>query len=742
MKKSCTFLYSLLIFFWFTLFAFTSAAQNDSIILEEVLVFAVRDERNNQKVDVAVTALTSKVLGSNNISNVVDIGPVVPGLVVSSYNSAKPQFFIRGIGSTGTSASEDSSVSVMSDDVYLGRTGANALNFHDLERVEVLRGPQGTLFGRNSAGGIIHLISKKPSEKLEGYIEASFGKFDYRGFNGAIGGPLRKSKASSTLARSSISYAARDGYVTNLTTDSENLRESKDLATRIHIKQTWSEHATALFTFDYSDSNQLGPSARNASTDQNPLIFGGLVPLPQPLDDIHSVTLAVDAPTNRASLGSSIKVDIDTKFGDFVSISDWRNNKNDLFEDISGVGLILLGQDEDSEHVTQEFRLSDEFNNTFSWTVGAFYLYENVDRIDQVNLTPISDIYSLSPVLPDVPDQVVFYDQNANSESYALFAQTDYSISDALSLVTGARYTWDKKKLVLITTGSDTLSFGLLENGVFTGRIEDEFSQFTGRLSLNYEFGDDLLSYLSFSQGYKAGGFDGTATSLENLEASFNAETADAAEWGVKSEWFENKLRVNTAVFYTDYNDLQVFQVRNTGTQFISNAAAAEVQGLEVEVSAVIANYNRLSLSCAYLDAEYKEFISTVDADGDGAPDDLSGNRLTRSPETACSMTVNYRPVIGRENPLEIYLQYSWQGDIFITPQNRPFDTVEAFGLLNVNVSYALADCMTITAYGKNLTDEEYKLHAFDADPILQNNVQSSVYGDPLTWGLKLRYAF
>jgi len=256
--------------------------------IEEVYVSADRSLRNNQEVAVAATVFDEEQLSRGVIDNVLDIGPATPGLVTTSYNVANPQFFLRGIGSTGTSAAEESSVIVFADEGYSGRTGVAAMDYFDLERLEVLRGPQGTLFGRNAAGGVIHLITNKPSADFDGKLSFGLGSYSRQMLSGVMG-------------RFSFAHDKRDGFVENTITGNDNLREYDNFSGRAHLLGRFNEKASVLLTVDQSESDALAPSTRTLQSYADPLVVVGFIPLPQPNSDVHKVTLALDGPSSRES---------------------------------------------------------------------------------------------------------------------------------------------------------------------------------------------------------------------------------------------------------------------------------------------------------------------------------------------------------------------------------------------------------------------------------------------------------
>ena len=363
------------------------------------------------------------------------------------------------------------------------------------------------------------------------------------------------------------------------------------------------------------------------------------------------------------------------------------------------------------------------------WTAGAYFLAEDIDRLD---ITQASGPDPGQALFPDRAE----YSQDVETRSYALFGQATYPVLDRLNITLGGRYTVDEKDFALDATGVSSPFVNVLPEGPFAADDDDNFKQFTGKFSLAYQFGDDLLAYFTFSQGYKSGGFNGVSTTSGDAMTPFEPETADTFEIGLRSEWLYNRLRLNIAAFFTDYENLQVFQIRDAGTQFISNAASADIQGVELEALAMPFDGLTLVFTYGYLDSEYNKFIS---ADNN---EDLSGNSLTRSPENTFSLAAEYKMPLGAASELLFRADYSYRDEVFISPENRPLDTIDAYDLLSARITYQAASNISVSLFGKNLADEEYQLHTFDSDPFVRNNIGSAVFADPRTWGVTVGYKF
>jgi len=416
-----------------------------------------------------------------------------------------------------------------------------------------------------------------------------------------------------------------------------------------------------------------------------------------------------------------------------------KANDYSHIEDISAAGLVVMDQVESSDLFTQEFKFSSTQDSELQWVSGIYYLKEDVDRLDVTDLSAISDAYN-SLTAAGLPDNTVNYQQQAETESYAIYAQAEIPLGPKISVTIGGRYTEDHKEASLDASGADFMALGLLNAGGFSAAADKSFDRFTGKLGVNYQAAENVLSYFVYSQGYKSGGFNGIATSEESFVTPFNEEFANNYELGLKTLFFNKRLQSNIAIYQTEYEDLQVFQVQSNGNQFIDNAASATLSGVEWELSAALSSYFYSSFALSFMDNEYDEFVSIVDENADGLPDDLSGNTLTRSPEYSYSFSFDVIPPVA-VGDLSIQVQYQYQDDLYTSPQNRALDKVDAFSLVNMSVVYALSD-IELSVFAKNVLDEEYELHSYDADPATRGQAESTYFGDPRTFGAKLSFNF
>lgn len=699
------------------------------VVTDAIVVSAQKREEDLQEIPFSVSSVSGDYLKNSSALTMEDIALIVPGFTMTSLNVTQPQFFIRGIGSNGTGAGEDASVGVFVDEVYAGRGGAQWINFLDLESVEVLRGPQGSLYGRNVAGGAINMVSKKPRSVAEGWSEATYGRFERKDIRGAVGGPIVKDRVMGRLA---LGYDTRDGYITNTTTGSDNIREYENQIARGHLQFNLTYNTQLLLSADYFSGDSTGLAAREPEITSVPVLGAGFIPLDTPSQSKRTVELPINGEADREFYGVSARLDVDTALGTLTSISAWRRGEFDIFEDVSGYGLPILGQDETTDQLTQEIRLTST-DTLIEWTAGVYFLAEETSRNDITQVSgpdPDADLF-----LGLEPDRAV-YAQETDNRSYAVFGQATLPlIVERLELTVGGRFTRDDKELELNASGISNL-FGVLPDGPFAVKADDSFQELTGNISLAYHLSTDALTYFTASHGYKSGGFNGTSVTAADATIPFDPETADTVELGLRSEWLDNRLRVNGAVFYTKSHDLQLYQVRDTSSQFIGNAESAETYGIELEFLAKPTERLDLIFNFDYLHGEYDEFLS-----GDNATE-LAGKTLSRSPKYSWYLAAQYTLPLGSADELQMRLDYASRDELFITPENRPLDEIESYALLNARITYQAASNLSVSLFGKNLTDEEYKLHTFDIDSITRNNIGASVYGDPRTWGVTVGYQF
>ena len=703
--------------------------------LEEVIVTAQKREENVQSIPIAVTALSEETIRNANILNIDDIARQVPGFTITNYNPVSPQPFIRGVGSSPADSGSDASVGVFIDGVYAGRAGGYRTDMYDIQRVEVLRGPQGTLFGRNVAGGALSVLSNAPSDEYAGDLELTAGDYDLWGVKGMLNGPLTDQLAG----RLAFSLRQRDGYTDNTVTGSE-LQDEDNKSVRGRLQWQLSERISANLIGDYTKDKFEGPAARNYAGDDPADVLasvnlGFLAPFLVPSSaDLFKIEADIDGYAEREMYSSTLQLDWETALGTVTSVSGFRHNDFDYYDDLfglafqpgSGLAPLLTDQtDEDSDQYSQELRITSSAA-ALAWTAGLYYLQQDVDQV--ITFSPLG-----------VP---VGYDQQADTTSYAVFAQATMPLGEQWAVTAGGRYTYDEKDFDLVTEGTE-IGFGLLtpdpanpEAGSvpFAASDDDSWSKFTPKVSLEYTPSDAVFTYFTWSQGYKSGGYNGVSTNSTAATTPFDEETVTNYEIGLKADFFDNQMRVNLAAFYMDYEDLQVFvsSFDSTVGLLVDNAGEADIYGLEAEL--FYAPNDRLNLTATYawLDADIGENeIGSVE----------EGNNLTRSPEHSASAAAQYRFPLGDLGDLLLRADYAWQDKIYFQPENYELSAQDSYGLLHLRLALQAHAGWEVALWTKNATDEDYWVHAFDSS-FGSDLGASAIQGAPQTWGVSGRYSW
>jgi iron complex outermembrane receptor protein len=703
-------------------------------VLEEVIVTAQKREQNVQTIPIAVTAIGEETLRNANILTIDDVANHTPGFTITNYNPVTPQPFIRGVGSSPSDAGSDASVGVFIDGVYAGRAGGYRADMYDLQRVEILRGPQGTLFGRNVAGGALSILSNAPTREFAGDLELTAGDYDLFGARGMLNGPL-----SDTLAgRLAFSVRQRDGDTDNTVTGSE-LRDEDNQSVRGRLLWQPSDELTVNLIADYSEDDLEGPAARNFKGDPSAALgsvgLGFLVPFLLPTSkDPFKIQAEFDGYAKREMGSATLQLDWQTGLGTLTSLSGFRYNDFDYLDDVfglafdpaSGVAPLLTDHgDEESDQFSQELRLTS-VTESLAWTVGLYYLEQDTDQVQ--TFAPLG-----------VP---VSYDQSADTTSYAIFAHATLALSERWAITAGGRYSYDEKDFDLVTEGVE-IGFGLLtpdpanpEAGSvpFDAGDDDSWSKFTPKLSVEYAPNDNLFAYATWSQGYKSGGYNGVATNFTAATTPFDEETVNNYELGLKTDFLDDRMRLNVAAFYMDYEDLQVFvsSFESTVGLLVDNAGEADVYGLEAEWFYAPSDRLDFTATYAYLDAEIgNNEIGTVE----------EGNDLTRAPEHSASAAAQYRWPLGNLGDLLLRTDYAWQDRIYFQPENYELSAQDSYGLLHFRAALQAAAGWELAVWVRNATDEEYWVHAFDSS-FGSDLGASAIQGEPRMWGVSGRYSW
>lgn len=719
-----------------------SATAQDKVIEEDkqdgiavIVVTAQRREESLQDVPVSITALTSDAITSGAIRGVEEIAGRTPSFTMTAFNVAQPRLFIRGSGSTDDGAAQDNSVAVFMDDVYIARGSGQAFEFLDIERIEVLRGPQGTLYGKNVVGGLVNVISRRPAFRFEGAGEVSYGNYNALDLRGYVSGPVTDTLAASLSGVN----RSRDGFARNIRLD-RDLEDLEVFALRGQLLWTPSPNVDVLLSADYSNHSDNGQSRKGEGPFTTPL-FGSVTNV-QTTDNPRESESPRITYQDREIFGTLGRIDWRSDLGTLTSITAYRESEVSLGDAFTGIGSppypvldTLNIEQEEANQFSQEVRFATDpfLNDRLTAIVGLYYLKENVDRTEIADL--ISAIGSAVPALGGLTGVSGSY-QLATTESLGAFASATLDVTDRLGITAGIRYTHETKDV-------DTSVVSISDiDGIIAAPPTEEYAiaakeswdGFTPRVALTYEVNPALNLYLSYAKGFKSGGFQGQAPTGAAASTPFDPEYAESWEAGVKGQLFNRRVTFALSAHNTNYEDLQVRQnAQRPGDPLpilrITNAGAARARGIELDINVKPVPWLTLWGSYGYLDAEYVELIDNTGAD-------RAGNNMVYAPENTFNVGGEIEVPVGERAELFARADYRWQDEFFFDPSNDAVNTQEGYGLLNASAGLNFG-AVTAEVWAKNLTD---KLYRTSNVPFLGDRFVT--YGAPRTYGVRLRFNF
>jgi iron complex outermembrane receptor protein len=706
----------------------------------DIVVTAQRRKETAQSIPAALTALGGDQIAKTGIVNLGNIATQVPNFYFGSFGAVRPQLYIRGIGTRSFDPGSESSVGVFADDVYYGRSSGSFGAMKDVERIEVLRGPQGTLYGRNTIGGAINVITKAPTDHLTGDFEA--GASNYKGWNlfGAVGGPIAGDKV---MARVALWTTQRDGYSTNLTTGNR-FQGLDNTGGRIRVTLKPVDGLKIDLGADFMvDGNKAAFAGFNQGTSTNPnaVFFASPVFTATPPKSLYEGYLVHDPVLSRHAQTYSAKVDYALDDLSITSITALRHLDSYDGRELEGSSLDVLQQltNERSNQFTQELRLTSapggglSFGGKVDWILGAYYYHDGSSRIDTFPMGKNWAYYATTTSAVDVSAST--YGANA----WALFGQAAVHIDDRLTVTLGGRYSNDKKWAS--QSGTNTNPGLPLIAAPFATTNHLSSSSFDPRIVVDYKLSRDARVYASYSTGYKGGGFQYIPFTLAVANSTFQPEYLTAYEAGFKTDWLNRALRVNGAFFWYDYKNLQVARIIgsvSSATPLIANAASSTIKGLELEITAHPTRHTTLGLAYGYLDAKYDSFLYN-------ATTDFSHTAMVRAPKHSLSLNAEQRVPLGANRELTLRAEYSYTARLFHEPgqgniaygAGMPLTEEPAYGLVNLRAGMDIG-AMRVSAYVTNLTDKAYRRTIL----YLPNGSSVGFSGEPRLYGVSVGYHF
>lgn len=736
--------------------------------IEEVLITAQKREQSLQDVGISVTAFDANFIKESGISTPADVADFTPNMVIrNTIGDTMPVIAIRGVGISANdivfpTSSPSSALHV--DEVYLGSPAMMSFSAFDVQRIEVLKGPQGTLYGRNTTAGTVNFISNKPQEEFAGNIKTGYDSFNVFTTEGFVTGAL----SDSINGRLAYTYKKGDHYIEDLSGDAY---DGPDL---FAIK--------GLLDFELSDNVSLllnVHGGKDQSGIYHPHILG-ILDAPGETCPFEN-TGKQDVVRCVGTLGNQLNDDPHKNDGNFSENFDIKNfgtsanltwdisdtltltsitafESVDSFkpEELDGQSVERLMEftfDDEIDQFTQELRLSSSTDDLF-WVIGAYYYNE------ELTTDKGGDFFDMGNLPGHRGSE---YHSEQDTTSWALFGQSEWSLSDKLKLTLGLRYTVEEKDFDPQVNydrdrGFDVFdpSLGVIDPGTgmpvgrwvrqFTGKASEEWDDVSGKIGLDYQLSDDLLIFGSISKGFKGGTYNGSllVTPLD-YDKPADPETLWSLEAGIKSMLLEDRLRLNASVWKYQYEDLQVNSLVRIGVDnvnFLENAAEVAVQGLDLDLLWVPADGLDIYLGVGYTDGEYEKFESDVGA----GLTDRSGQAIPNAPELSVTGRARYEWALS-EGVMAVSLDATWTDDIeFDFREERSFLGKQVirqmrsddYTLVNARISWSnSSENLELSLWGKNLTDEEVVSHiTLGADDL------AAYYKPPRSYGVSISYGF
>ncbi|MEJ8567713.1 TonB-dependent receptor [Elongatibacter sediminis] len=762
-------------------------AQDDGFVLEEVIVTARKREENLQSTPLAISAFTEKELEYRQIESTDRLGDITPNLTFdsvspSSASSSAAQIFIRGIGQVDFTPVTDPGVGLYIDGIYMARSVGNVLDFLDVERIEVLRGPQGTLFGRNTIGGAVAVYSKRPDETPSASVKVQVGDDDMFYVTAKANLPV----SDNVLTNLAVATRNRDGYVTRVH-DGIDLGDDDSQSVRGSVLWTPREDLEVYFTFDGTRIRENGaPSVSGGVNDKGAFAtFGNGL-----LDSCSAVNINPDFgvggppsfPPPGVGAGGApgcygpdsfigpfssegtfpVKSDLDNwgasaelvwNVGDNLtvkSITGYRELEMESARDGDNTPANIFATQDfyDHQQFTQELQFSSTLlNDRMRWILGLYYFTE--DGFDHNPATmPVGSVFSGG-----------LYD----NESKAAFFQSTLNLTDQWGLTFGIRHTEDTKRFtpdqialgdasatgIFDATWPNFAGFYLPSAGapIPAGGRMTPFQEYTEKfddtnimLNLAYQATDEVMAYVSYSEGFKSGGFDQRFTAFTPEPSSYDPEFADTYEVGLKADLFNNRLRLNLALFHTDYEDLQII-IRESFNPITFNGGKATIKGGELELTWVPTDRWHVTAAVGYLDAGYDELDPSVTEESNATPIFIT-NSLVNTPEWSAAAGVAYTLDIGNWATLTPRVDWSYHGDQHNDAINSPQLFQDDYTLLNAAITLQTLDGKWEgTLAFRNITDEVYLITGTSGFATASSYVEQ-IYGRPSEWFLSAQYNF
>lgn len=702
----------------------TNGTFSQELLLEEITVTARKREENLQKVPISITAFSADDLEMRSIADTKDLSRFSPNLYISNTGGGSPDtpmIYMRGIGQNDYFVTTDSGVGTYVDGIFIGRAFGGIMDILDLERIEILRGPQGTLFGKNTIGGAINIVSRAPLGENAGQVSVSYGNNN----RVEVGGSYDMTLVEDTLlARGSILYKRRDCLTRNLNNDA-CYADMDGFTTRGYLRWLVSDRLTADFIVDYTDRDghsvpqsllDVNDSPGTVVSLWNQFTADGLVNGPI-FDKTAKGFVSNDPYVTEGNRDMETPLEVFGVSGKLTwqltdnmtiySITAYRSADAVTDQNPDGHSALFAHVHgwADTYQLSQEFRLEGiSFHDRLDWTVGVYYFMESSESRETLELFPeLGGGFGSSS-----------YNEQ-DSDSFAAFGHLSYNMTDKLRISGGVRYTDEEKDWYGGSAGplDPPDQFSILP----AADHSQSWNEWSPKVALDYQLTDDVLIFASASKGFRSGGFNGRAQNTFST-IPFNPETVWSYEVGFKSQFLDNRLRVNATGFYADYTEKQELIIRGftdpvTGNTvlvtIVENAAEASLHGAEFEILGLVGEGLKLEANVGYTKGEFKKIAPTAAVITIDSP-------FTYTPKWNLSLAGEYNFSVPEINgSMTIRTDYTYRDDVHFTTTPSQFTIQKGFGLLNARLIYESDDGLwNVALWGRNLTDKIYKLHSED----------------------------
>lgn len=732
--------------------------------IEEIVVTAERRQANLQDVPISVSSFSAEALEALQVDDIGDLQSLVPNLSIHVGDANNAVVYLRGVGQIDSIAFFEPGVGIYLDDVYLGRAQGAFLDVVDVDRIEVLRGPQGTLYGRNTVGGAVKYISAAPTDEFSASLSATAGNYGRGDFKATLSGPIG---GENLLGRATFAWLSRDGYSDNLF-DGDDDGDRQTLFGRGVLRYESGDDVAIELAVDYTDADPDHSRTPAKETPINVLIVDpftfGLSQQTFPADtDPFTVNADFNNVEHTETRGVSLNVTWDlTDALMFKSITSWRDLDYGTELDLDGTPINAFGiyYFNDQLQVSQELQLG-YVDERMSVIGGLYYFREDGSTFD-------GGIFSNFLIAASG-------ESSFRTDSYAAFGQIDYSFTDRFTGIFGFRYTDEEKDyrrtiedfdltaLAGLMVDPDTFEISYANPELLNPRSADltpgggigaprpvaapdpaSFDNVSLKVGMKYELSDTAQAFATVSEGFKSGGFNGRLA--EGQLEPYDEETLISYEIGLKSQWLDDRLRANAAVFHTDYEDLQVssFEATPDGSTFLpifTNAGEASIQGVELELTALVTERLSMIANLGYLDAQYDEFLAGTDADTGEVIDVSDQREIVNAPQWDSFVRFAYDLPLASGGGFTLATDWAFRDKTYLEVNSSENLAQGAHSVYNASIAYDSADGRwRVMLGGKNLTDEEYRTHAFDLSAF--PGVELGYYNPPPTWSLTGSYDF